>query len=78
MSEFGSRQERILSESERDESFIEHKADIHQNVNGRIIEVTIYQTKSVVTIDGREFNGSFSDAVQHCAKLPVLWSRMFS
>ena len=77
MSEFGSKQERILSDSEAGDTPSDLRADISQNINGRRIEVHIWQTRSVVTIDGREFNGTFSDAVQHCAKLPIRWGGMF-
>lgn len=69
---------RILSDSESPEVLDELRPDIRQNINGHLIEVLVFETKSIVTIDGRVFNGSFTDAVTACAKLPIRWNGIFS
>lgn len=76
--EFGSKQEGLPGiSSGRYDGLDKLKADISQNINGYLIEVNIYDTKSVVTIDGKVFDGTFSDAVANCGRRQVRWNGLF-
>lgn len=78
MSDLGSQNQPILSDSQRTTEVIDElKADVSMNINGYRIECQQYKERTVVTIDGREVNGSFTDAMKYAATLPVRWDGMF-
>lgn len=68
----------IESDSACNDGLSDIRADISQNVNGRRIEVRMYQLLTVVTVDGVPFHGTFLEAFNHCSKLPIRWGDMFS
>lgn len=72
-SEYGSQNQPVLTESERDEMPSILRADISQNINGRRVERHFGRT----TIDGYRFQGSFDEAMKAAAAMPIRWAGMF-
>jgi hypothetical protein len=79
MSEFKTAVDPVLSDSQNPELGLidEPRADLSQNINGYRIEAIHYDAGTRVTIDGRFYNGSFSDAIKVCGALPIRWNGLF-
>ena len=77
MGDYGNDNTHIKAESETNEPIDKLRADIAQNINGYLIEVITIADANEVTIDGKVFNGTFSDALKHCGRLPVRWDSLF-
>jgi hypothetical protein len=77
VSEFGAADKPVLSESQTGETCDGMRSQFQQNINGRVIRADRVDNHVFVTLDGTPFAGSFIEALQAAAKMPVRWDGMF-
>ncbi len=79
MDDLGSGASSVLSNSQSPDAGLidEPRADLSMNINGHRIESITFDLGPRVTINGRLYNGTFSDAIKVCGMLPVRWNGMF-
>lgn len=78
MSEFGTGNKPIQSDSQSGDQVSSLRSEFQQNINGHIIRADRTSRDHVfVTLDGHPFAGSFIEAIQAATKLPYRWSGVF-